>query len=56
MRSIRTSVPSRAEPRTARFANAGVRITKPGRRLNDQERAEAIKQMQEAGRLAREVR
>ena len=33
MKSIRTSVPSRAEPRTTRLANGGVRITKPGRKL-----------------------
>jgi hypothetical protein len=56
MKSIRTSVPSRAEPRTTRFANGGVRITKPGRRLTDQERAEVVKQMHADGRLGREVR
>jgi hypothetical protein len=38
------------------LTNGRVRITTPGRRLTDQERAEVVKQMQDAGRLGREVR
>jgi hypothetical protein len=36
-------------------SNALRRITKSGRRLNDQERAEVVKQMRAEGRLGPEV-
>jgi hypothetical protein len=52
MRSVRTTLP----PRAGRPIRPRVRVTKPGRKLNAVERAEAIKQMQDAGRLGREVR
>jgi hypothetical protein len=54
MRSLRTSV--RERTRRSRVSGGRVRVTKPGRKLNAVERAEAIKQMQDAGRLGREVR
>jgi hypothetical protein len=39
-----------------RLAAGLVRVTKRGRRLTDQERAEVVKQMHREGRLGREVR
>jgi hypothetical protein len=52
MRSVRTTLP----PRAGRPTRPRVRVTKRGRRLNDQERTAVVKQMQADGRLSREVR
>jgi hypothetical protein len=51
MKSIRTSVPSRAEPRTTRLANGGVRITKPGRKLTAEEIKMHERRLKAEGRL-----
>jgi hypothetical protein len=53
MKSITTSTPSRAEPRTARLANGGVRITKPGRKLSAAERAVVEERLRNEGILPR---
>jgi hypothetical protein len=52
MRSVRTTLP----PRAGRPTRPRVRVTRPARRLTDQERAEVVKQMRAEGRLGREVR
>jgi hypothetical protein len=55
MRSIRTTVRERAVSRN-RLTNGLRRITRRARKLNDQERAEVVKQMRAEGRLGPEVR
>ena len=50
MRSIRTSVRERATRRN-RLTNGRVRVTKPARKLNDQERREIEARLRAEGRI-----